>query len=493
MTIPASDIVSINPGVIGAGGNALALNGVIMTKSTLLPTGSVKSFSSDDAVKTFFGASSDEYPLSQIYFDGFDGSTTKPGTLIFAPYVDADRAAWVKSGSLASLSLTDIQAFSGTMIVTVDGTTFTSSSINLSAASSFSNAATLITAGFTGAGKPTCTWDATISAFFLTSPTTGAASTISAVTGTMAASLLFTAETGATLSQGDVADTEDTAMTNVKSNTMNWAPFITMWEPDAASKKNFAIWNNAQNLRFIYLAWDTDAQAIVDGSTTCFGYVANNLGYEGVMPLYNTVELAAFVMGMIASIDFTRANARITAAFKAQSGLAATCTDKTESVNLLANGYSYYGEYATANDQFVFLYNGQVSGEWLWLDAYVNQIYLNNQLQLAIMDLFTSVTSISYNESGYSLVRSAMNDPIQEFINFGGIRKGITLSESQKAQVNLAAGRDVAGIIEQQGYYLQILDPGAQVRAARGTPVINLWYTDGGAIQKITVASIDII
>ena len=47
--------------------------------------------------------------------------------------------------------------------------------------------------------------------------------------------------------------------------------------------------------------------------------------------------------------------------------------------------------------------------------------------------------------------------------------------------------------IEQQDYYLQILDPGAQVRGLRGTPVINFWYTDGGAVQKISLASINIM
>ena len=51
----------------------------------------------------------------------------------------------------------------------------------------------------------------------------------------------------------------------------------------------------------------------------------------------------------------------------------------------------------------------------------------------------------------------------------------------------------VSTTLEQQGYYLQILDPGAQVRGNRGTPVINFWYTDGGAVQKITVASIDVM
>ncbi len=493
MSIPASDIVTVNPGVVGSGGNALSLNGVILTKNALMPTAAVRSFSSADAVSTFFGPSSAEYGVAQTYFLGFDNSTIKPGTLYFAPYVDADRAAWVQSGSLAGQTLAQLQALAGTLIVTVDGTAFTSSSINLSTAASPSAAAAAITAAFTGAGKPTCTWNAVNSTFSLTSPTTGATSTIGYVSGTLATDLKLTIATGAILSQGDVADTPATAMDGVKALTQNWVDFMTMWEPLLADKELFAVWANAQNQRYMYVCWDSDAQAIVNGSTTCFGAVAKALGYDGVAVVYNTLSLAAFLLGTVASIDFTRANGRITSAFKAQSGFTPTVTDQQIAANLLANGYSFYGSYATANDQFNFLYNGQIPGKWKWVDTFVDQVYLNSQLQLALLSLLASVKSIPYNESGYSLIRAAMIDPIASAINFGAIRAGVTMSASQNAQVNQAAGLDVSTIIEQQGYYLQILDPGAQVRGNRGTPVINFWYTDGGAVQKITVASIDII
>ena len=493
MTIPASDIVVVNPGVVGSGGSSLALNGVILSKNTLLPTGAVRSFASADAVSNFFGPASDEYALAQIYFLGFDNSTIKPGALLFAPYVDTARAAWLQSGSLAALSLADLQALSGVLTVTVDGTAFTSSAINLATATSFSDAATKITAGFTGVGKPTCTWNAVNSTFTLTSSTTGASSTITYATGTLSAGLMLTAATGAILSQGDTADTPATAMDNVKSKTQNWVDFMTIWEPVTADKTAFAVWTNNQNQRYAYIVWDTDAQAIVNGSTTNFGYLAKTAAYDGVVPVYNTKELAAFVLGAVASIDFSRTNGRITAAFKSQPGFTATVTDQQIAANLLANGYSFYGAYATANDNFNFLYNGQMTGKWKWLDTFVDQVYLNSQFQLALISLLTSVKSIPYNESGYSLIRAAMIDPITAGLNFGSIRTGITLSASQKAQVNQAAGLDVSTIIEQQGYYLQILDPGAQVRGNRGTPVINFWYTDGGAVQKITVASIDIM
>jgi len=494
MSIPASDIVVVNPGVVSSGGNPLALTGVILSKNTLLPTKGVRSFASSTAVSSFFGPASVEYAISQIYFLGFDDSTIKPGALLFAPYVDVARAAWLQSGSLAAMSLTQLKAIApGTLTLTVDGVSKTSSSINLSGATSFTNAATLIQAGFTAPSNPTCAWNAVNSTFTLTSPTTGNSSTITFATGALSDALMFTSATGAILSQGDTVDTPATAMNSVKAASQNWVDFMTLWEPTIGDKGLFADWVNAQNQRFAYVQWDTDAQAIVQGSITCFGAVAKTLAYDGVMSVYNTKELAAFVLGSVASIDFSQTNGRITAAFKSQSGFTPTVTDQQIAANLLANGYSFYGSYATANQQFNFLYDGNLPGKWKWLDTFINQVYMNSQFQLALLNLLKSVKSIPYNEDGYSLIRAAMIDPITSAINFGGIRTGVDLSQTQKAQVNQAAGRDVASTLEQQGYYLQVIDPGAQVRGNRGTPVINFWYTDGGAVQKITVASIDVM
>jgi len=491
MTIPASEIVQVNPGVISAGGNPLALNGMILTSNAYIPTNTVQGFVSSDAIKAFFGPASAEYAIAPNYFLGFDNSTIKPGVLYFAPYLGSNRAAWLQSGNMAGVSLATLKALSGTLVVTVDGTVQTSTTIAPSTATSQSDVATAIQTAFGGAVH--CTWDAVKSVFILKSTTTGALSTITYATGTLNTALMLTAATGAILSQGDVADTPTTAMDSAKAKTQNWCTFTTMWEPLIADKEAFAAWTNAQNQRYAYVPWNTDAQAIVNGSTTCFGVVAKGLEYNTVCPVYNTLALAVFVLGTVASIDYSRTNGRITSAFKSQAGLSATVTDDQTAANLLENGYSFYGTYATANDQFTFFYNGHVTGDWLWLDTFVNQVFLNAQLQLALMSLLTNVKSIPYNESGYALIRAAMQDPINQGLNTGIIRTGVVLNEAQKAEINSAAGKDVATIIQNLGYYLQILDPGAQVRGLRGTPVINFWYTDGGAIQKISLASIDII
>lgn len=508
MSIPASDIVAVNPGVVGTGGNPLALNGVILTKNVLVPTASVQPFASSDAVSAFFGPSSDEYALAQTYFLGFDNSTKKPGNLLFAPYVDTGgRAAWLQSGSLSAMTLTDLQALSGTVIVTVDGVSKTSSSISMATATSFSDAATKITAGFTGTPL-TATWNAVTSKFILTSATSGASSTMTFATGTLSTSLKLTSATGAALSQGAVADTPATAMDSLKAKSQNWVDFMTMWEPVTADKTLFAVWTNAQNQRYAYVAWDTDAQAIVANTTTAFGALAKSAAYDGVVCVSGDANaavaqgttlaalartLAVFVLGAVASIDFAATNGRITAAFKSQAGMLPTVTDQQLATNLLANGYSFYGQYATANDQFVFLYNGQMSGKWKWLDTFVNQVYMNSQFQLADMTLLTSIGSIPYNPEGYGLLRTSKLDVITAMLNFGAIRTGVQMSAQQKAVVNQAAGLDISSILEQQGWYLQILDPGAQVRGNRGTPVQNFWYCDGGAVQRLQLASVDIL
>lgn len=489
-SIPASQLVSVQPGVVGTGGSPLSLNAVLLTNDTSIPIGTVQPFASALAVSNWFGASSTEATLANVYFSGFDNSNIKPGNLFLAQYPVTSVAAYLRGGSLASMTLTELKALSGTIIVTVDGTVKTSSSINLSAATSFSNAATIIAAAFTSG--PNVTYDSLRSAFVITSTTTGASSTMSIATGTLAAGLNLTTATGAVLSQGAIAAVQSTFMNNVANVTQNWATFMTTFEPLIADKLLFAAWANAQNQRYAYVCWDSDVTATQSGNTTSFGPQVIAANYTGVIPVYPAVDKAAFICGAVASIDFSQRNGRITFAYKGQSGLSADVTDVTTATNLIANGYNFYGAYATANQNFTFLQPGSTPGIWKWIDAYINQIYLNSQFQLALLSLLSASKSVPYNNEGYAMIRAACMDPINQAVNFGSIRSGVPLSASQAAQVNSAAGVQIDNTLTQVGWYLQILPATAQVRGLRGTPPMSFWYTDGGSVQKINLASIDV-
>ncbi len=174
--IPASQLVSVTPGVISAAGAAVDLLGLFLTTSTRPPIGTIQNFPTQAAVAAYFGGSSPEAAKAAVYFLGFNNSNLKPGSMLFAqcPYIGAV-AAYLRGGNISGLTLTQLQAITGTVIITIDGEMWTSSSLNLSAASSFSAAAADIQAAL---GAVDASFTAAIS---------GTTMTVSAVaTGTLA-------------------------------------------------------------------------------------------------------------------------------------------------------------------------------------------------------------------------------------------------------------------------------------------------------------------
>ena len=571
-TIPASQIVNVNPGVVSPGGNALALNGLFLSLAGRVPQGTVAQFPSAAAVASYFGGSSAEAAAATKYFSGYDNSTLKPGNLLFANYPLASVGAYVRGGNAGlGLTLAQLQAINALLSVTINGTV-KSGTINLTGVASFTAAATLIAdtldiegatantftgtlaggvltvtspsgtplavgqivkgAGVTagtyisslgtgtgGAGTynvsvsqslgpiamttvlPAVTFDSVSGGFVISSGTTGAASTITMPTGAAATSLLLTAATGAVLSQGANAAAPSAFMASVIAITQNWASFTTVFDPDQGSgnaqKLLFAAWTSAQNNRYCYVCWDTDVTPTNTlPATASLGYLIAQANYSGTCLVWEATDLglAYFICGAIASINFGQTNGRANLAFRSQSGMTPSVVDPITSANLLANGYNFYGAYATANSSFTFLYNGSVSGAFLWLDSFINQIWLNNQFQLALMNLLTQSGNIPYNVQGNSLIEAACADTINAGLNFGAFRAGVTPSASQAAAVNAAAGTTISTTLQTRGWYLQTLAQAAssQTRVARSSPSINFWYMDGESIQNINLSSTDV-
>lgn len=338
------------------------------------------------------------------------------------------------------------------------------------------------------------TYDSVSGAFVITSGVAGAPSTIAYATGTTADSLFLTQAKGAVLSQGAEAQTANGFMNALIQYTQNWATFWTLFDPDGGSgnvqKQAFAAWVNSTNKRYCYVAWDSDVTPTLStNASASLGNILDATGSDGTACVWGPVDKASFICGSAASIDFGATNGRITFAFRGQDGLVADVTTATIASNLIANGYNFYGAYATANQQFLELQPGQVSGEFEWLDSYINQIWLNNALQLALMVLLQEVNSVPYNQPGYDLIAAACADPINAGVNFGAIRAGVTLSQAQIAEINSAAGAKVNNVVESQGWYLQVKDASPQVRQARTSPPINFFYTDGESVQQITLNS----
>lgn len=562
-SIPASAIVTVNPGVVSAGGDSLSLNGLMLTTAARSPIGEVVSIPTLAGVIDYFGADSLEANAAAVYFAGFDNSQIKPNALLFAQYPDSAVAGWVRGGNVSGYTLAQLQAVAGVLTMSVDGTPYTSSAIDLSAATSFTNAGqmvnralgvtgetaatftgsiagTTLTVSATGTGlievgqvlsgsgitagtyisalgtgvgglgtyvvsdsqsvgstaitarDPVITFDAISTAFQATSPTTGASSLVGFGTGTISAGLKLTEATGAYDSPGAAAATPAAFMNGVVAVAQDWASFTTLFEPSKANKEAFATWNATQNNRWLYAMWETSAAAYASDPSSTAGATIIANDDSGTAMLYQPEDdyLHAFVLGAIASIDFTQVEGRANLAFRQQSGLAPGVRDQTTAAQLITNGYSFYGAYATATTGDNFLYPGQVVGPFAWMDTYVNQIWLNSEIQAALLQLLLNVRSVPYNDAGYNLIRQACADPINAGLNFGAIRQGVPLSAAQAAEVNTAAGMKIDGVLSTRGWYLQIRPATAPQRAARSSPPMTLWYMDGQSVQSVNLASI---
>lgn len=494
-TIPISQIVSILPGVIGAGGAASRLVGVVLTQDTSIPPGQPKTFFTATDTANWFGPSAGATTAGNNYFPGVVNGGQLPYSLTFARYAASAAPAGSYGGVLSGMTLAQLQALTGTLIVTTSAL-FTSATINLSAATSFANAASLMTAGFTTPDFA-ITYDAQRNRFLLLTTATGPSALSTDVSGTLAAGVKLSQASGAFIqTAGVAADTPATAMNRLVIQTTNWGTFTTDWAATISDRLAFAQWNSGQLYQYLYFGWDTETAGLTPSNAASFGAQVLAAPYQGTTPVYGTVATAAAFQGYAAAINFNIVNGRTTLAFRQfLSGSPATVSNLADANALLSNGYTYIGAYANAANNYTIAYNGKTSGAFLWADTYLDQIYLNRELQRAFFEAMLAYNSIPYNSDGYTELYQAGVDVIQAAVTSGIIRAGVTLSNSQAQQINAAAGRQISDVVQTRGWYLLIGDPAnvAQARANRTSPAATLWYTDGGSIQQLNVQSIAVI
>lgn len=494
MAIPASKIVSINPRLISAGGRDLAINGLLLSESSLIPLSNIAlTFATADDVANYFGADSVEYKVAVKYFLGYNNSFSKPRDFIVAKRVKESEAAWLRSkpftGKLESLkTISD-----GSLSLEIDGVVVNATGINLSSDTSFSNVAqTIQTAIASTVSGVSVTFSSLNNSFTITSPTVGSESSITyavpAETGIDLATMLgLTENSGAVISQGSDSVTVAENFRRVRLLTDNWVTFTTAWQATPEEALEYAQWAGDQGVDYLYVCWSRDKMILGTGESVASALEEGNVGATAAV--FGDVEHAAFIMACAASINWNRLNGTINFAFKSQDGLVSTVDGASDASKLNEKRWSYYGTHATRNDQFTFLYDGQMYGAYRYIDPYINAVWFKNVLQVSIMNGLTMAGRVPYNDLGYTMIRAWCIDPINRALYNGVINVGVTVSESQKAQMLQETGVDISEELFRNGYYLQVAEPSASIRATRESPDVYLYYTYGGSVNKITVAS----
>ena len=494
MSISLNKIAQVLPGVLSPSGSALDLNGLMLTDSDYFPVGTVLSFGGKDEVGAYVGTASNEYTLSGWYFQGYKNASRTPGALLFCRYNQSAVGAWLRSASLKSMTLAQLKALSGTLTMTINGATVTTATINLSSVTSFAQAAaTLQTAlnGLSSSVSVTVVFDTTTNAFIIENVNTGATSTTSYATGTLASGLKLNAASGAVLSQGAAAVTSvDDFFTTVLGQNQNWYSFGTAFIPTQDEASAFGAWVNGKNNRFAYVLCDNTGFPLIAGSSDALAYPIIQAAESAVIPVNGDQNQAAAQMGNIASLNFNQLNGRRTMAFRINTGLPVTATTNAEYEALIANGYNFYGNYAANATVTSQWYPGSITGDYKWIDAHAGQVWLNSNLQSDIITLFQSEIYLPYGTAGRSAIEASLTSTIEQFKAWGGITPGIALDDNQVISIKNATGSDPTNALNSKGYIIYIGPFTAQMRAERTSPEVYLWYNDGGFIQKLTLNSI---
>lgn len=494
-TIPLSEDFNITPGVVSPAGEAVDANGLMLTDNELIPVGKVQSFYSESEVSALTGSTSKEFLAAQQYFNGYENSSVMPGELLMYRLVTAAVAGYLLSGILKGVTLASLKAIpAGTITLFVDGASTTSASIDLSTATSFSDIASKLETGI-GASKVEVEWNSIANRFIIRSATTGSDSEVSfAIAGAIATGLKLTQDAAAIVSPGsDVVSMTD-MMDNIINTNQNWIPFESLVTLTEDQNTELCAWTNAQNSRFAFIYHDTSDEPTIANNPDCFYQkvvVAN--GYEGIFPIYGSYLYGVMPLAYSASINFARTNGRVSFKFRGFTGLTPNVTDKATARALKSNGYNFYGSYGLNKTMKKYASQGSISGKFLWLDSFIDQVWINANLVSAYAELFTDNQSYSFNANGYGAVQAATIDPAELAITFGAIQRGVPLDQSQIRRVNNTVGKDISAVLYSQGWYLYIPTQSGAARIERDLKGVIFYWVDGQLIQSISMASTAIL
>lgn len=493
MSINAGYLVSLTPRLISVSARDLETNGMVLTKSALIPADRpATTFSSASEVADYFGAESAEAVFAQQYFTGLTNQQKAPSALIIGRRIDEDAAAWIH-GAKAGVLLADLKKIkNGAVTITVNGAEKAAANIDLSAATSLSQAAETIATAITGV---TGTYDSNTDTFTFTTETKGANATVTfagkPAAGTdLGALLKLTEAAGAVLSQGAKAQTESETLDAVVAVTANFSQFTTLWEiTDKAEAAAYSAWADVDD-DFVYVFWSSDERMTDQLTQSSTIAAALEDKYNCTLMLFaKSAKTAAFAIAYPATIKWDQPQGMKVLFAKSASGLETSVTSKAQATALDELRVSYIGQFATRNDEFQFANRGALASDlYGFYDTLIGSIWLRSKIQTAIMNGFASVNRVPYNERGYTILRSWITDPLNQALSNGAIDSGLVLSESQRSQIIQETGTDEsANDIESVGYWLSITDPGAAVRAQRDTPVMMLYVGYAGAVQKVSL------
>lgn len=444
----------------------------IFTNNPLLPPTNVIEFEELSEVEAFFGSLSEEYLRASPYFSFVGKLIGSPDKISFSRWANVAAAPIAYSDPSVASTLGQFQTITaGTFSVELDGVTVTASAVNLSAATSLANVATLVQAAIRAAGSSqgtgftamTVAYQAAANGipaeFVVTGGQTGsAAGAISFPTtnNTIGAAMGFL---GAGVVSGAGADVETLTetLTNSVQTSNNFLSYVFLNSLNLTSNQvlEIAEWNAAQNVDFMFLVPVTATEASIFSPLI--------MGLEGcgltLAPL-NSQFPEQVPAEVAASIDFSKPNQAQNFMYQTDGSLTPSVTNDTDANTYDALNVNYYGQTQINGQTLSFYQRGFLTGPATApqdMGIYVNEAWFKNAMAVQLLQMQLDLPEVPIDATGKGIITSNLLAIIAQATANGVIRVGKTLTLAQQQYITEASGSNVAWQqVQNLGYWLNV-------------------------------------
>ena len=449
MAISQSKYVNIISSIGGGSAvNQRDLIGRVFTSNYLVPVNRVLEFSGGKttalaAIADYFGITSDEYAFANKYFSFSTAANTEPQKLSFARYNSGVATSSTLIGAVSASKLDTLQAITaGTLNITVGTTPVALTGINLSSATSFADVATLLETAFDGS-VDSVAYDSVNKRFVISS-----SSNLSYATGTVAEALGLT-ESKAILSEASEGKTALETISESAELSNNFFSFCFLDTLTVSDITAIAEWTDSQNVKYMYSVPLTESNYSSIQSAV--------KDYDGValtLDLHN--EHAEFMpMSAFAAVDYTKPNSTMDVFYKQFDGV--TPSVNTNSARFIYDPLriNYYGTTQQAGQAVSFYQDGVLQGSIPSMTVYANEAWLKDAFITDVLNLRIGLDSLPANNTGKSLVMSALMETVNLALSNGVVLAGKELTGLQKAYITTITGDEDGWIaVQNSGYRL---------------------------------------
>lgn len=508
MSISFEKFIDITSGVVAAtavGTRQFVLR--VFSANPLIPVGGVLSFTSLTDVATTLGTASEEYARASLYFDYVSPTGVAPKSIQFVRWVNIVSVASIYGTPNSASSLTTLKTIvAGLLTFNIGGTVVPVVGINLSAATSLAQVATILQTALNANANPvlatsTVTYDATNGRFVFkgaaaqTQSQTFALVAAGAGVTDVATNLAWNG-VGALVSPPSPVVTPVNALIASVSAQNNFGSFLftdsgTGVVPALADITALATQNKSYNVKYRYCV-NVKPETYVAVQQAIGGIGGCDITYE-LDTLNQFPEMIPAII--LAGTDFTAPDGTQGYMYQQFSTVTPSVTDDTTHDALTALNINFYGQ-TQVDGQFVSFYMEGVecggSTDPRDMNVYSNEMWLKDFAGVTIFNYVLAVIKVPANQTGLAAIRALFTKDIipaaVPTTGNGTFSAGKTLTDAQIATItSITANTTAYQNVQKYGYYLTLsLASTTTNGVTKWSCVYTLIYAKDDLIRTVT-------